>query len=123
VPAALEKIDALVVPSMWLENWPVVVQEARLMRVPVIASRIGGLAEGVRHGVDGLLFEPGDAVALAAALRRVAREPKLLARFAAKATLPPPMHEHELALEAIYRAKTAGTNGSEGADGGKGAGP
>jgi glycosyltransferase involved in cell wall biosynthesis len=102
VPSALEEIDALVVPSLWLENWPVVVQEARLMRVPVIASRIGGLAEGVRHGVDGLLFEPGDAVGLATALRRVAREPKLLARFAAKATLPPPMEEHEAALEKLY---------------------
>jgi glycosyltransferase involved in cell wall biosynthesis len=105
VPAALEQTDALVVPSLWLENWPVVVQEARLMRVPVIASRIGGLAEGVRHGVDGLLFEPGDAVGLAAALRRIAREPRLLARFAANATLPPAMEEHERALEAIYQGR------------------
>jgi len=105
VPSALEQIDALVVPSLWLENWPVVVQEARVMRVPVIASRIGGLAEGVRHGIDGLHFEPGDAVGLATALRRVAREPKLLARFAAKAQLPPRMHDHELALDSIYRGE------------------
>jgi glycosyltransferase involved in cell wall biosynthesis len=108
VPAALEQVDALVVPSMWLENWPVVVQEARLARVPVIASRIGGLAEAVRHGVDGLLFEPGDAVGLATALRRVAREPKLLQRFAQKAPLPPSMEEHERALAKLYGGASGG---------------
>ena len=87
---------------MWLENWPVVVQEARLMRVPVIASRIGGLAEGVRHGVDGLLFEPGDVYGLAAALQRIAETPALIEQFAARAEMPPPMEVHEQALESIY---------------------
>jgi glycosyltransferase involved in cell wall biosynthesis len=105
VPDALARIDALVVPSLWHENWPLVVQEARLNRVPVIASRIGGLAEAVRDGVDGLHFEAGDAVGLAMALRRIAGEPALLSRFAAAATLPPPMAEHEAALDAIYRGE------------------
>lgn len=109
VPAALAEVDALVVPSLWLENWPLVVQEARLARVPVIASRIGGLAEGVRDGVDGLHFEAGDAVGLAAALRKVAAAPELLARFAAHAKMPTAMEEHAATLEAIYRGTADGS--------------
>lgn len=102
VPAALEHVDALVVPSLWLENWPVSVQEARLARVPVVASRLGGLAEAVRDGVDGLLFEPGDVYALGAAMRRLVDEPRRLGELAAAAELPPPMAEHVAALDAIY---------------------
>ncbi len=108
VPAALAEVDALVVPSLWFENWPLVVQEARLARVPVIASQIGGLAEGVRDDVDGLHFQPGDAVGLAVALRRVAADPELLVRFAAAATLPTAMERHEEVLERIYRGETGG---------------
>lgn len=112
VPAALAQVDALVVPSLWFENWPLVVQEARLARVPVIASRIGGLAEGVRDGVDGLYFAPGDAVALALALRYVAAWPQRLREFALAAPLPPTMASHEAALAAIYAGDPAPAGGA-----------
>jgi glycosyltransferase involved in cell wall biosynthesis len=111
VPDALEQVDALVVPSLWLENWPVSVQEARLARVPVVASRLGGLAEAVRDGVDGLLFEPGDVYALAAALRGLVDEPRRLGELAAAAEMPPPMHEHVAALDAIYARAGAAAGG------------
>jgi glycosyltransferase involved in cell wall biosynthesis len=88
------------------------VQEARLARVAVIASRLGGLAEAVNDGVDGLTFEPGDVYALAAALRRVAEQPELLPKFAAAAELPPTMAVHGAALDAIYRSRSdAGAEG------------
>ena len=51
----------LVVPSIWPENSPLVIHEAFLAGVPVVASRIGGIPELVQDGVNGLLFEPGDA--------------------------------------------------------------
>jgi glycosyltransferase involved in cell wall biosynthesis len=107
VPRALEEVDVLVVPSLWLENWPVSVQEARLARVAVIASRLGGLAEAVKDGVDGLLFEPGDVYALAAALRRVVEAPELLRSYTAAAELPPTMAQHGAALAAIYARRPA----------------
>ena len=50
--------------------------------VPVIASRIGGIPETVRHDVNGLLFEPGDASDLARQLRRLLDEPDLRRRLA-----------------------------------------
>jgi GT2 family glycosyltransferase/glycosyltransferase involved in cell wall biosynthesis len=83
VPAALAELDVLVVPSVWLENSPLTVREAFAAGVPVVASDLGGLAEAVRHDVDGLLFAPGDVTALAACLRRLADERGLLTRLRA----------------------------------------
>jgi glycosyltransferase involved in cell wall biosynthesis len=79
--AALRDADVLVVPSRWYENSPNVILEAFAAGVPVVAAHHGGMAEMVRDGVDGLLFTPGDASALAAALRRLSTEPGLLARL------------------------------------------
>jgi GT2 family glycosyltransferase/glycosyltransferase involved in cell wall biosynthesis len=74
-------LDILVVPSVWLENAPFVIREAFAAGVPVVASRLGGMAEMVRDGVDGLLFMPGDAADLARVLRRLLDEPELLGRL------------------------------------------
>jgi len=80
---ALRSIDVLVVPSIWPENSPLVIQEAFLAGVPVVASRIGGIPEAVIDGRNGLLFEPGDADGLASALGRLLEEPHLLATLRA----------------------------------------
>lgn len=81
VPEVLADLDVVVVPSVWLENAPFVIREAHAAGVPVVASDLGGMAEMVRHDVDGLLFAPGDAGALQAALQRLLDEPGLLARL------------------------------------------
>lgn len=60
---------AVVVPSLWYEPFGLVVIEAFAMGVPVIASKIGSLADLVKHGHTGLHFEPGDPLDLAAQLR------------------------------------------------------
>jgi GT2 family glycosyltransferase/glycosyltransferase involved in cell wall biosynthesis len=78
VTAALASIDVLAVPSIWPENSPLVIREAFLAGVPVVASRIGGMPEAVIDGVNGLLFDPGDAAALRRALQRLIDEPALL---------------------------------------------
>ncbi|MCC7275261.1 MAG: glycosyltransferase [Alphaproteobacteria bacterium] len=82
VPALLAEVDWVVVPSIWWENAPLVVEEAFHHRRPVICSAIGGLAERVRDGVDGLHFRPGDPVALADVMMRAASEPLLWDRLA-----------------------------------------
>ncbi|OKO80282.1 glycosyltransferase [Bradyrhizobium sp. NAS96.2] len=56
--------QALVVPSLWYEGFPMVVVEAFAQGTPVIASEIGGLAEVVSAGKTGALAPPGDAAAL-----------------------------------------------------------
>jgi GT2 family glycosyltransferase/glycosyltransferase involved in cell wall biosynthesis len=98
----LAGLDVLVVPSIWEENAPLVVQEAFLARLPVVVSGHGGLAEAVRHEVDGLHFRPGDAADLARALRRLADDRSLLGRLAAQAPAVPTMDEHARAVVGLY---------------------
>ncbi|MEO3693392.1 glycosyltransferase [Roseateles paludis] len=68
VLARMEAAQALVLPSIWYENFPRTLVEAFACGLPVIASRLGGMAELIEDGVTGLLFQPGDAQDLAAKL-------------------------------------------------------
>ncbi len=65
VLAEMASAVALVLPSIWYENFPRTLVEAFGAGLPVIASRIGSLAELVEHGQTGLLFNAGDAADLA----------------------------------------------------------
>ena len=78
VVETIRKYDALVVPSVCLETGPLVVLEAFAAGVPVIGSRLGGIAEMVRDGVDGVLFQPGDPAALAIALEKFSEKQSAL---------------------------------------------
>jgi GT2 family glycosyltransferase len=88
VPRWMAGLDALVVPSVWEENSPLVIREAFAAGVPVVASRIGGIPEVIADGVNGLLFEPGSVDDLARQLRRLIDEPELVARL--RSGIPPP---------------------------------
>lgn len=81
LPAILDEVDVVVVPSIWVENWPLVIHEAFAAHRPVLTSRFGALPECVRDGEDGLLFAPGDAEDLARVMRRCVEEPGLLAHL------------------------------------------
>ncbi len=102
VGAALRQLDALVVPSVWYENSPLVIQEAYAAGVPVIASRLGALAEKVQEGVTGYLFEPGDSADLARVLKRLIVEPRQLAALRPNLRPGPDMAEHAATLAALY---------------------
>lgn len=77
----LSEIDLLVVPSLWHENNPRVIQEAFAARTPVIASDVGGMTEFVTHESNGLVFERNNEIDLARQLARVVNEPELLGRL------------------------------------------
>jgi glycosyltransferase involved in cell wall biosynthesis len=77
LPALMSAVDWIVVPSIWWENAPLVIQEAFLHRRPVIVSNIGGMAEAVRDGIDGLHVRPDDPLSLANAMRRAIDTPGL----------------------------------------------
>lgn len=74
--------DWIVVPSLWWENAPLVIEEARAAGLPVICSGIGGMAERVTDGIDGLHVPPGDAAALAETMLAAAADPDLWERLA-----------------------------------------
>lgn len=102
VGAALRQLDALVVPSLWYENSPLVIQEAYVMGVPVIASDLGALPEKVIDGVTGRLFPPGDSGALVALLQAFVNEPAALKALRAGITPPPTVEAHASRIAALY---------------------
>lgn len=83
--AFLPEIDVLAFPSIGREAFGRVAVEAFAHAVPVIGSDLGGIAETVENGRNGLLFAPGDAQALAAGLRRLSASPDLYAHLSAGA--------------------------------------
>jgi glycosyltransferase involved in cell wall biosynthesis len=68
VSEILQIMDVFVVPSLY-EGFPVVVLEAMAARLPIVASRVGGLTEAVLDGKTGFLVEPGNAAILADRIR------------------------------------------------------
>jgi len=81
IGGVLSDMNALVVPSRWYENTPLVVYAAFASGTPVVATDLGGLSEVVEHEKNGLLFPLEDAAALARCLERLAGEPGLLGRL------------------------------------------
>ncbi len=102
VGAALRQLDALVVPSLWYENSPLVIQEAYVMGVPVLASNLGALPEKVIDGKTGRLFPPGDSSALAKLLQALIDEPATLAALGQGITPPPTVEAHAAQIGALY---------------------
>ena len=99
----LEDLDVLVVPSTWYENSPVVISEARTAQVPVVASNLGGMAEQVRDGVDGRLFESRKPADLARVLEELAENPQTMRTMAQHAPSPKTVAEDARALLEMYR--------------------
>jgi glycosyltransferase involved in cell wall biosynthesis len=93
----------VVVPSRWWENSPLVIQEAFLHQRPVICSDIGGMAEKVDDGVDGLHFRAGDARSLARVLERAVTTPALWDSLRAGIPGVYDMQTHVASLRNMYR--------------------
>jgi glycosyltransferase involved in cell wall biosynthesis/MoaA/NifB/PqqE/SkfB family radical SAM enzyme len=104
----LDRVDAIVVPSIWVENSPLVIHEALQARVPVITANVGGMAELVQHEVNGLLFDFRDAASLARQMGRIASEPSMAAQLGARGYLASTsgdvidIREHAAAIERLY---------------------
>ena len=71
------KIHVLVVPSLWYD-FPLIIHEAFATHTPVIATNLGGMAEAVQHGTNGLLFERGNVDDLVSQIQRIINEPCLM---------------------------------------------
>lgn len=105
-------VDWVVVPSIWWENSPLVIQEAFAAGRPVICSDVGGMAEKVHDGVNGLHFRVGDPDSLAAAIRRAVGSPSLWERL--REGIPPvhSMARHAAVLSTAYESLLATRRGA-----------
>lgn len=101
-------LDAVVAPSIWVENSPLVIHEAQGARVPVITADAGGMAELVHHQVNGLLFRHRDAAALAVEMQRLVDDPDLALRLGSRGYiahpegLVPELRDHVRSVEGLY---------------------
>jgi glycosyltransferase involved in cell wall biosynthesis/MoaA/NifB/PqqE/SkfB family radical SAM enzyme len=108
VREVFDQVDAIVVPSVWVENSPLVIHEAQQVRVPVITANVGGMAEYVHHEVNGLLFEHRNVLALAEQMQRFVDDPTLARRLGQRGYASsssgdvPSIRDHVIAIESLY---------------------
>lgn len=103
VSARVAAADWVVVPSIWWENAPLVILEAFRHRRPVICGDVGGMAEAVRDGIDGLHAPVGDPTGLATVMRRAANTPGLWDRLVDGIAPPPDLDAAAATHLALYR--------------------
>jgi glycosyltransferase involved in cell wall biosynthesis len=108
IDRVLAGVDVAALPSIWWDCAPLAAAECLAARVPVLAPRLGGLAEAIEDGVDGLLFEALDARDLARCLERLADEPGLLERLQSGVSAPRPFGDYIDDLEACYAGERPG---------------
>jgi len=83
LPELYRAADVFVLCSRW-ESLPLSVREAMAAPLPILATRVGGLAEAVEHGRSGLLVPPEDPAALADAIATLAADAELRTQMAAR---------------------------------------
>ncbi|MCK6527383.1 glycosyltransferase [Myxococcota bacterium] len=102
VAAVLDEADVLCLPSLWWENAPMSLLEARARGRPTLASGVGGVPESVLDGVDGMLLPPGDAGAWARALGGLSSHRRALGALAATVRPPRSAAEHAREVLGVY---------------------
>jgi glycosyltransferase involved in cell wall biosynthesis len=105
LPALVQDLDAVIVPSLVPEAGPQVPREALARGLPVLVSRLGALPETVLEGETGFTFDPNRPEELGILLRRLVVEPTLLGRLreGVRQTHIGTVAEHAEAIRAVYR--------------------
>jgi len=107
------RVDSIVVSSVWAENSPLVIHEAQQTRVPVITADYGGMGEYVHHEANGLLFAHRDPDDLARQMQRFVDNPELARSLGARGYLYsetgdiPNVIDHVKSVEQVYRTVLA----------------
>ncbi|NGX37679.1 MAG: Glycogen synthase [Chlamydiae bacterium] len=102
-------VDAIVVPSIWGENSPLVIHEALEAKVPVITADFGGMKEYIQHEVNGLLFEHRDPSSLSMQMKRFIEDPVWAKQLGKRGYLQaddgriPGIEEHVKEIKSYYR--------------------
>lgn len=112
VKEVFSKVDCIVVPSIWVENSPLVIHEAQACHIPVITADCGGMKEYVHHNVNGLLFEHRNVNSLYQMMNKAVSTPSKMAQMGKKGYLYSKdgnvvsVETHCNILEDIYKSYT-----------------
>jgi glycosyltransferase involved in cell wall biosynthesis len=104
LPKLMADLHWVLVPSIWWENSPLVIQEAFFHHRPIICSDVGGMAEKVRDGVDGIHFRVGDGFSLARTIETATTNPRLWRSLRDGIREPHPMDTHIAHLLDVYES-------------------
>ncbi len=102
------KVDVIVVPSIWAENSPLVIHEAQACKIPVITANYAGMKEYVKHKKNGLLFEHRNKQSLYEQLNFAVENQNLVKKYGKRGYLyskngdVPSIEDHCVKLEKIY---------------------
>ena len=99
----LPSYHVVAVPSRWLETGPLVVLEAFAAGVPVIGSRLGGIAELIRDGIDGILVEAESLAAWTEGIQRLDEDRAMLERLRRGVRPPRTMADVADDMMTVYR--------------------
>jgi glycosyltransferase involved in cell wall biosynthesis len=103
-------VDAIVVPSIWVENSPLVIHEAQQARVPVITTDLGGMAEYVENEVNGLLFQSRNIADLTRRMQQFIDDRKFASQLGQRGYIKssngdiPTIHDHVNKITELYNA-------------------
>ena len=102
LPDIMKNISVIVIPSVYYDNYPLVMLIGLAYKVPVIGSNIGGIPEVIQHGVNGFLFDTGQEDELAQIIEEIARQPQIVESLRRNITAPRRTEEEALDYENIY---------------------
>jgi glycosyltransferase involved in cell wall biosynthesis len=97
MPRLMRNIDWTIIPSIWWENSPIVIQESFYHGRPMISSNIGGMAEKITDGVDGMHFRVGSSEDLVDRMTEALTDPALWERL--RAGIKSPINYEECARQ------------------------
>lgn len=96
------KLDVVVVPSIWEDCAPFVVQEALAMGLPVIGSDLGGITDFIEDGYNGIIYNHSESLELRDIILDIIDNPKLLNELQVNCTVPLSFNDYLTHLSKIY---------------------
>ncbi|MFO7996274.1 MAG: glycosyltransferase [Dehalococcoidia bacterium] len=104
VGGILSSVDVIIVPSLWYENYPLILHEALACHTPALVSNAGGMSEKVKNGVNGFTFSLGDRDELRVAIERIIDNPVILndIKENLKSFMVPTIEQESYAYHELY---------------------
>lgn len=106
LPKIMKEISVMVIPSVYKEIYPLVIQLGFAYKKPIIASNIGGIPESIKDGINGYLFDAGNANQLNSIISKISNDPSTLEKLKKNIVSPPYIEEEAFVYSRVYERLT-----------------